>query len=86
MFLARSDTENGTGITPLAATDVVPLGRYSQQAEKLTDLPDGARIAHPDDPANEGRACGCSKAGLITLKPGTGLYATADDIAGSPGT
>ncbi|MEU7259194.1 MetQ/NlpA family ABC transporter substrate-binding protein [Streptomyces rimosus] len=85
VFLAQSNTENGTDITPLAATNVVPLGLYSQRAKKLADLPDGARIAHPNDPANEGRALRLlAKAGLITLKPGTGLYATADDIAGNP--
>ncbi|OKI00930.1 methionine ABC transporter substrate-binding protein [Streptomyces sp. CB02923] len=85
VFLAQSNTENGSDIVPLAATNVVPLGLYSQRAKKLADLPDGARIAHPNDPANEGRALRLlAKAELIGLKPGTGLYATADDIADNP--
>ncbi|MER6051214.1 MetQ/NlpA family ABC transporter substrate-binding protein [Streptomyces sp. NPDC001793] len=85
VFLAQSNTENGTDIVPLAPTTVVPMGLYSKKAERLTDLPDGARIAHPNDPANEGRALRLlARAKLIELKPGTGLYATADDISANP--
>ncbi|KUL36927.1 methionine ABC transporter substrate-binding protein [Streptomyces sp. NRRL F-4489] len=85
VFLAQSNTENGTDIVPLAPTSVVPMGLYSKKARKLADLPDGARIAHPNDPANEGRALRLlARAKLIELKPGTGLYATADDIAANP--
>ncbi|WP_102924918.1 MetQ/NlpA family ABC transporter substrate-binding protein [Streptomyces noursei] len=85
VFLAQSNTENGTDIVPLAPTSVVPMGLYSKKAKKLADLPDGARIAHPNDPANEGRALRLlARAKLIELKKGTGLYATADDIAANP--
>ncbi|MEW1678611.1 MetQ/NlpA family ABC transporter substrate-binding protein [Streptomyces noursei] len=85
VFLAQSNTENGTDIVPLAPTSVVPMGLYSKKAKRLADLPDGARIAHPNDPANEGRALRLlARAKLIELKKGTGLYATADDIAANP--
>ncbi|MGG2461101.1 MetQ/NlpA family ABC transporter substrate-binding protein [Streptomyces sp. RGM 3693] len=85
VFLAQSNTENGTDIVPLAPTSVVPMGLYSKKVERLADLPDGARIAHPNDPANEGRALRLlARAKLIELKKGTGLFATADDIAANP--
>ncbi|MFB7629712.1 MetQ/NlpA family ABC transporter substrate-binding protein [Streptomyces sp. NPDC056149] len=85
VFLAQSNAENGTDIVPLAPTTVVPMGLYAKKVGTLADLPDGARIAHPNDPANEGRALRLlARAKLITLKPGTGLFATADDIAANP--
>ncbi|MFI6642831.1 MetQ/NlpA family ABC transporter substrate-binding protein [Streptomyces sp. NPDC050504] len=85
VFLAQSNLENKTDIVPLSATTVVPLGIYSKKVDKLQDLKDGAKVAHPDDPANQGRALHLlDRAGLIELKPGTGLYATPEDVAKNP--
>ncbi|MFJ2746167.1 MetQ/NlpA family ABC transporter substrate-binding protein [Streptomyces sp. NPDC087440] len=85
VFLAQSNLENKTDIVPLAATTVVPMGIYSKKITKLQDLKAGAKIAHPDDPANEGRALHLlDRAKVIELKPGTGLYATPEDIAKNP--
>ncbi|CAM5365139.1 hypothetical protein SAVIM40S_05267 [Streptomyces avidinii] len=52
VFLAQSNTENKTGIAPIAATTVVPLGLYSKKHEQIADLPDRAETALPNDPAN----------------------------------
>ncbi|MER5885050.1 MetQ/NlpA family ABC transporter substrate-binding protein [Streptomyces sp. NPDC001941] len=85
VFLAQSNEENGTDIVPLAPTVVVPLGLYSGKHRKAADLPDGGRVALPNDPANQGRGLRVlEQAGLIRLKPGTGLFATPDDIAANP--
>ena len=64
---------------------VEPFGLYSQKYRNISELPDGARIAIPNDPSNSGRALLLLQAnGLITLKPDAGLRATAIDIAENP--
>ncbi|MEU7579874.1 MetQ/NlpA family ABC transporter substrate-binding protein [Streptomyces sp. NPDC041068] len=85
VFLAQSNNSNDTDIVPLSATHAVPMGLYSRKVKELKELPDGARVAHPDDPANEGRALHLlASAEFIELKDGTGLYATPEDITKNP--
>ena len=64
---------------------VEPFGLYSQKYRSITDLPNGASIAIPNDPSNCGRALLLLQAnGLITLRPGVGLTATPRDVTGNP--
>ncbi|MEU4356865.1 MetQ/NlpA family ABC transporter substrate-binding protein [Streptomyces virginiae] len=85
VFLAQSNTENRTDIAPIAATTVVPLGLYSGKHKRLADLPDGADLALPNDPANQGRALRVlEQAKLVQLRPEAGLFATPDDITANP--
>jgi D-methionine transport system substrate-binding protein len=64
---------------------VEPFGLYSSKHKSINDLPNGATIAIPNDPSNGGRALLLLQAnGLITLKAGAGLNATARDIATNP--
>ncbi|MFG2617327.1 MetQ/NlpA family ABC transporter substrate-binding protein [Streptomyces sp. NPDC048507] len=85
VFLAQSNTENKTDIAPIAATTVVPLGLYSAKHQRLADLPDGAEITLPNDPANQGRGLRVlEQAKVIELKKEAGLFATPDDITANP--
>lgn len=43
-------------IIPLGKTFLYPMGIYSKRYTHLSDLPDGAIIAIPNDPSNEARA------------------------------
>ena len=62
-----------------------PLGIYPGKTAALADLADGATVAVPNDTTNEARALLLLEAeGLITLKEGAGLTATALDIAENP--
>jgi D-methionine transport system substrate-binding protein len=64
---------------------VEPLGLYSQKVKTITNLPDGATIAIPNDPTNEGRALLLLQSkGLITLSANSGLTATPRDILANP--
>ncbi|MDR2576330.1 MAG: MetQ/NlpA family ABC transporter substrate-binding protein [Treponema sp.] len=64
---------------------VEPFGLYSVKYKNINDLPNGATIAIPNDPSNGGRALLLLQAkGLITLKEGAGLTATARDVTGNP--
>lgn len=52
----------------LAKIHVEPMGIYSQKVTSLNNLPDGAVVAIPNDPTNEGRALLLlQKQGLITI-------------------
>lgn len=59
---------------------------YSKKYNSVNDLPDGAKIAIPNNPANAGRAYDAlARAGLITVSTKSGeLYPTKDDVTGNP--
>lgn len=54
---------------------------FSKKIKDLKDLPDGARVAIPNDPTNGGRALlVLQSAGLIKLRDGAPITATPQDI------
>ncbi|MGC3872920.1 MetQ/NlpA family ABC transporter substrate-binding protein [Halomonas sp. GXIMD04776] len=66
-------------------TFVYPIGAYSEKYDSIEQLPDGATIALPNDPSNEGRALILMhNEGLIELKDPSNLEATPIDIVGNP--
>ena len=61
------------------------LGLYSESVEDVADLPEGAEIAVPNDPANLNRALGILQTeGLIEVDPKAGELATEKDITDNP--
>ena len=61
------------------------MGFYSKRVKSLTALPRGAKVGIPNDPSNSGRALQLlQKAGVLKLKPGAGIGATAADIVDNP--
>lgn len=68
-----------------AGIHIEPMGIYSKKIKDLKDLPNGATVAVPNDPTNEGRALLLlQKAGLLKLKDGVKEKATPQDIAENP--
>ncbi|MDN3554875.1 MetQ/NlpA family ABC transporter substrate-binding protein [Halomonas maura] len=66
-------------------TFVYPIGAYSEKYDSLEALPDGATIALPNDPTNEGRSLILlHNKGLITLNNPSNLEATPLDIVENP--
>jgi len=64
-----------------AGIHIEPMGVYSKSIKDLKDLKDGASIAIPNDPTNEGRSLLLlEKAGLLKLKEGVAEKATIQDI------
>ena len=62
-----------------------PFALYSRKYKSITNLPQGATIAIPNDPTNEGRALLLlQSAGLLTLIGDAGLEATPLDITDNP--
>lgn len=67
-FLENQIKTKGYKLVSLASTVLMPLGVYSKKEKDLQSLPNGAKIAIPNDPTNEGRALRLlEKVGLIKL-------------------
>ena len=63
------------------AIHLEPMSVFSKKIKDLKDLPDGARVAIPNDPTNGGRALlVLQSAGLIKLRDGGHITATPQDI------
>ena len=76
---------SGTHLVSVAGIHYEPFGLYAGKCSSLTDLPDGAQIAVPNDGTNEARALLLlEQEGLIKLKEGVGLSATKTDIVENP--
>lgn len=83
-FLSEWNKANGNSLVSIGDTYIAPIRIYSKKYKKLSELPDGATIAVPNDASNESRALYVLKnAGLIKLKKGTKL-ATVADISSNP--
>ncbi|MBS9404168.1 MetQ/NlpA family ABC transporter substrate-binding protein [Halomonas sp. TRM85114] len=66
-------------------TFVYPIGAYSEKYDSVDALPEGAIIALPNDPSNEGRALILMhNEDLITLDDPENLEATPNDIVENP--
>ncbi len=84
-YLDNFNEENGTNIVSVAAIHFEPLGIYSSKVEAVSEIGEGAIIGVPNDATNEARALLLLEAnGLITLKKGTGVNATVNDIVDNP--
>lgn len=84
-YLANQVKTRGYQIVALDESILVPAGIYSKTYKSVADIPTGAKIAIPNDPTNGGRALLLfQRAGLIKLKPGTGLYASVVDVVENP--
>jgi len=84
-YLETYNEGAGTDLVPIAKVHVEPLGVYSRQIENISDIPEKAVVAIPNDATNGGRALLLlEKAGLITLKEGVELTATPLDIKDNP--
>lgn len=84
-YMEQFNQEQGFHLVNAGGIHVEPLAVYSKKITKLADLKNGASIAVPNDPTNEGRALLLlQSAGLITLKDSSKLDATKEDIASNP--
>lgn len=84
-YLDAQIKDRGYHLAPVGNTFVFPLAGYSKKIKQLNQLPDGAKVALPNDPTNLGRALLLlQKQGLITLKENIGLTGTPLDIVNNP--
>lgn len=84
-YLNNYNKENGTDLVGVAAIHYEPFGIYAGKSSDLKNIADGAQIAVPNDPTNEGRAfLLLQQEGLVTLKDPENLEATSVDVAENP--
>ncbi|CAH2929641.1 MAG: Methionine ABC transporter substrate-binding protein [uncultured Paraburkholderia sp.] len=87
-YLDSQIKQRGYKIVSAGLTYISPLGIYSRKLKSVKDLPQGAKVAVPNDPSNENRALLLLQAqGVIKLKAGAGTNgnnATALDVADNP--
>lgn len=78
-FLGEYNVANDADLTPIGATQIVPLGLYSKKHSSLDAIPQGGQIAIPNDPSNQARALFVLEAaGLLTLSSDTDTPTPAD--------
>ena len=84
-YLNDFNAGSGTHLVSVAGIHYEPFGIYAGKCSSLAELPDGAKIAVPNDATNEARALLLlQQEGLIKLKDGVGLSATKSDIVENP--
>lgn len=80
-WLSQFNKENGSDITPVFSTVISAWGLFSATHADIADIPTGAKIAVPDDPANFSRSLFILQtAGLIEVDPEAGVFPVEEDI------
>ena len=84
-YLENSNAENGTDLVSVGLIHYEPFAVYAGTSNDLDAIADGATIAIPNDPTNEGRALLLLQdLGLISLSDPDNLEATPKDIKDNP--
>ena len=80
-YLDNQIKDRGFELVSIAKTITTPMGVYSEKLKSLDELPEGAKVAIPNDPTNGGRALLLlADKGVITLADGVGLSPTPLDV------
>lgn len=84
-YLNNYNKENKTDLVSVGAIHYEPFDIYAGKSKDLSNIADGATIAVPNDPTNEGRALLLlEQEGIIKLKDSSNLESTPNDIAENP--
>lgn len=84
-YLDDFNIKNKTHLVSVGKVHYEPYAIYAGTSKTLDSIPDGAKIAVPNDGSNEARALLLLEAnGLIKLKSGAGMSATKNDIVENP--
>ncbi|GGM74459.1 lipoprotein [Longimycelium tulufanense] len=84
-YLEKFEAEKGVQLSWVGPVHLEPLAAFSKKVKSLKDLPNGAKVAVPNDPTNEARALTLLAGnGVLELKPGTEKTATKQDVAANP--
>lgn len=81
IFLEQWNKENKGDIVNIGFTIIEPLGIYSEKVKSLDEVAEGAKIAIPNDPTNQGRALlTLEAAGLIEVDDAKGILVSTQDV------
>ena len=80
-YLEDFSKQHQLDLTYISKVHIEPIGAYSKKVKSISKLPDGAKIAIPNDVTQVGRSLALlEKNGLIKLKDGVGINGTIKDI------
>ena len=80
-YLENQIKDRGFELVEVGTTITTPMGVYSDKIKDLADLPEGGKVAIPNDPTNGGRALlVLQELGVIKLAEGTGLVPSPLDV------
>jgi D-methionine transport system substrate-binding protein len=84
-YMDSFNKEKGAHLVSVVGVHVEPLALYSHKYKKIIDIPNGATIAIPNDPTNEGRALLLLQSGgLLKVDGKAGLTAVPSDVTDNP--
>ncbi|KAF1302072.1 hypothetical protein IV487_10140 [Enterococcus saccharolyticus] len=84
-FMEKYNSEKGTDLVAIQPIYDAKVGFYSKDYKSVDEIPEGAKVAIPNDVSNEGRALAIlAEQNLITLPEGTGAEGTLKDIVENP--
>jgi D-methionine transport system substrate-binding protein len=84
-FLNNEIKNKGYKITPIADTFLSAMCLYSRKIKSIAELKEGDKIAFPNEVINQGRSLTVLQgAGLIKLRPDSGLTPDVTDIVENP--
>lgn len=84
-YLEEFCKERNMPLEILTKVHIEPMGIYSTKFKSLDEMPQGAKVAIPNDPTNGGRALMLlQSANLLKLKDGVTITATPADIVDNP--
>jgi D-methionine transport system substrate-binding protein len=80
-YLEQQVKDRGYPIVSVGKSVVFPIGVYSRKIKSLDQLPQGGKLAIPNDPSNGGRGLLLLQAqGVLKLRPGSGVTPSVADI------
>ena len=84
-FLDQAVRDRNLPLVAVGKTLVFPMGIYSRKHRAIADIPNGGRVAIPNDPTNGGRALVLLAAnGAFKLREGADFRATVADVTENP--
>lgn len=84
-YLDNQIKDRGFDLVTVAKTITTPMGVYSAKLKSVEDLPEGGKVAIPNDPTNGGRALLILQdLGVLTVNPDAGLTPSPLDITENP--
>lgn len=84
-YFEKNKADLGLDLVSMGDMYILRLDIYSKKYKSLDELPNGAKIAVPNDPVNIGRSIKVfEQAGLVKLKEGAGETPEFNDIESNP--
>jgi D-methionine transport system substrate-binding protein len=86
IYLEANNRSQKFDLVPIVHVPTPPMGLYSKRWKTLAEVPDGATVTVPNDPANTARALRIlAAAGWVTLKTGVDAISISErDLATNP--